>query len=162
VSSPFSSSACCCHCTVVSPLLSHHETQPRSPFELPNTVPSSTQTPGAPSTSLPVHSAAPLLHHRRSSLLGLHRCGTPLISATKPGRYPAGLLSGHSTATHRPSAGRISLACHRCQRGRRPPLFHLRPKGSVGWAGKTVAKWAWPIPRVPFLFSELIQNSIQI
>jgi hypothetical protein len=30
------------------------------------------------------------------------------------------------------------------------PCFGLGPKGPVGWAGKAVAKWACPIPTVPF------------
>jgi hypothetical protein len=31
-------------------------------------------------------------------------------------------------------------------------------KGSAGWAGKAVAKWAWPIPTVFFFFFlQLIQ-----
>jgi hypothetical protein len=37
------------------------------------------------------------------------------------------------------------------------PYFSLGLKGSVGWAGKPVMKWAWPIPTVPFLFF-IIQN----
>jgi hypothetical protein len=47
--------------------------------------------------------------------------------------------------------------------GKRLPCFSLRPKGPIGWAGKAVAKWAWPIPTVPFhvFHLELIQNSFQ-
>jgi hypothetical protein len=86
----------------------------------------------------------------------------PLSMAAKPVRHPAGLLSSHSTAAHRPLADQILPASHRCRRRRKPPLFHLGPKGSMGWVGKVVAKWAWPIPTVPFFFSELIQNSIEI
>jgi hypothetical protein len=38
------------------------------------------------------------------------------------------------------------------------PCFGHGPKGFAGWAGKAVAKWAWPILAVFFFFfSELIQ-----
>jgi hypothetical protein len=94
------------------PSLSHRETPPRSPTELPDTTSSSAPTPGAPTTSFPVSSAAPLLHRRRSLSLGLRHRGTPrplalvsplLSPASKPVRHPVDLLSGHSTATHRPA-----------------------------------------------------------
>jgi hypothetical protein len=63
----FSSSAQCCHWAVVPPSLSHHQTLPRSPSKLPITAPSSAPTSGAPVTYLPAPSAAPPLHHHRSS-----------------------------------------------------------------------------------------------
>jgi hypothetical protein len=75
------------HCTVMPPSLSRHEMPARSPSKLPDTALSSTQTLGATSTSLPAPSAAPLLHHRRSSPAELsHRGVIPHseIAGTKP------------------------------------------------------------------------------
>jgi hypothetical protein len=65
---PFSSSACCRHGTVVLLSLSHREMPPRPPSELSVTAPSSAPTPRALPTSLSAPSAAPPLHHHRSSL----------------------------------------------------------------------------------------------
>jgi hypothetical protein len=74
---PFSSSAHCRLCAIVPPSLKHRETPPRSPFEHSITTPSSAPTSGAPPTSLPVPSAAPPLHHRRSSPAELSHRGQP-------------------------------------------------------------------------------------
>jgi hypothetical protein len=83
---PFSSSAHCRHYAVMPPSLSHHETPPRSPSELPVNAPSSTSTSGAPPTSLPTPSAAPLLHHRRSSSVELSHHGQPVPAILQPSR----------------------------------------------------------------------------
>jgi hypothetical protein len=72
------------------PSLSHHEPSPRCPFEPLDTAPSSAPTLGAPSTSLLMPLAAPLLHHRRSLPLILCRCGTPRSGEPCP-------LFGHQT-----------------------------------------------------------------
>jgi hypothetical protein len=98
------------------PSLSRHEPPPWPPFEPPDTAPSSAPMPGCPSTSLPVPSAAPLLHHHRSQLLSLHRHGTPRSGEPSP-------LFGHQTRPppyqralrpllhhHRPAAGRPDFA----------------------------------------------------
>jgi hypothetical protein len=135
VSSPFPPLPLRHHYAVVPPSLSHCEMPPWSLSEPPVTTLSSALTPGAPSTSVSVPSAASLLHHRRSPPLGLHRRGTRHSGEPSPlfgrqtGPSPAGLLSGHSTVAHRSPADRISPASHQCRRGRRPPQFHLGPKG---------------------------------
>jgi hypothetical protein len=150
-----------CHCAIMSVSLSCHETLPWSPSKPLDTAPSFAPTLGAPSTSLPTPSAAPLLHHRRSTAIAPHRsvCATvesyapvnpPLSSATKLVCHPTSLLSGHSTAVHRPAGFHRQVTG--ADRGEDLPCFSLEPKGSVGWARKAVAKWAWPIPTVPFLF----------
>jgi hypothetical protein len=83
---PFSSFACCFHCAIVPPSLSHREMMPRSPSELPVTTPSSAPTPGAPQTSLPVPSAALPLHHHLSSLAEPSHRGQPTPAILRPSR----------------------------------------------------------------------------
>jgi hypothetical protein len=120
VNNPFPPPPLHCHCAVMLTSLSHHKPPPRSPSEPPDTAPSSAPTPGAPSTPLPVPSAAPLLHHCHSPPHGLRHRGTPalmsppLSSTVNSVHHPIGLLSGHSTADHRPPAGWILPASHRC------------------------------------------------
>jgi hypothetical protein len=82
-----------------------------------------------------------------------------LSSATKPVHHPAGLL----LATTPPPVARRPLRFHKqlagAGRGEGLPCFGFGPKGSAGWAGKAVAKWAWPIPTMFFFFfPELIQK----
>jgi hypothetical protein len=80
------SSTRCRHCTVVPPSLSHREMPPRSPSELPVTTLSSALTLGAPQTSLPAPSAAPPLHHRRSSLVEPSHHGLLALALLRPSR----------------------------------------------------------------------------
>jgi hypothetical protein len=109
---------------------------------------------------------SPVPHHRPTSL-PRDRHGEPLrCLCPKSGPSPPGLAPWHllprPLATGRPdSAGEPRVSGELGGGG--APLFHLGPKGVVGWAGKAVAKWAWPIPTVPFhiFHSELIQNSFQ-
>jgi hypothetical protein len=81
---PFSSSTHCRHYAIVPPSLSHHEMPHRSPSELPITALSSAPTPGAPPTSLPTPSAAPLLHHRRSSSAEPSQHRQPALAILRP------------------------------------------------------------------------------
>jgi hypothetical protein len=139
------------------PSLSCRKPPPWSPFEPPNTTPSSAPTPGAPSTPLSAPLAAPLRHHRRSLPLGLCRHGNPCTDEPLPPQTPQIGPSRHllplATATpphHRlpsESSGAVGTARH----GAQLPCFGIRPKGSVGRAGKAVAKWAWPIPTILLL-----------
>jgi hypothetical protein len=85
MSSPFSSSSACCHhCAVMSPSLSHRKMPPLSPSELPDTTLSSTPTLVAPSSSLPAPSAATLLHHSHCPPLSLRLPGTPHSGEPSP------------------------------------------------------------------------------
>jgi hypothetical protein len=70
------------------PSLSCRKPPPWSPFEPPNTTPSSAPTPGAPSTPLSAPLAAPLRHHRRSPPLGLCRHGNPCTDEPLPPQTP--------------------------------------------------------------------------
>jgi hypothetical protein len=66
-------------------LLSSHREMPHwPPSKLPDTALSSAPTPGAPSTSLPAPSAAPLLHQRRSSPADQSHCGQPTSALLRP------------------------------------------------------------------------------
>jgi hypothetical protein len=127
------------------PSLSHREPSSRSPSKPPDTTPSSAPTPGAPSTPLPAPSAANLLHHRRSPPLGLHRHGTPCSGEPSPlfsrqsGPPPCRLAL--RALHHRPPAGRILPASHRCRRGRKPPLALPQAK-RLRWAGPLRSGWA--------------------
>jgi hypothetical protein len=108
VSSPFPPLPLRHHYAVVPPSLSHCEMPPWSLSEPPVTTLSSALTPGAPSTSVSVPSAASLLHHRRSPPLGLHRRGTRHSGEPSP-------LFGRQTG---PSLRRLALRpLHR-----RPPF----------------------------------------
>jgi hypothetical protein len=78
VKNPFPPPPLCRHCTSCRATI----------VETPRTAPSSAPTPRAPSTPLSVPSAAPMLHHRRSPLLGLHRHGTPCSGEPLPPRTP--------------------------------------------------------------------------
>jgi hypothetical protein len=95
------------------------------PLRAPDTTPSSAPMPRAPSTTLPAPSTASLCPHRRSDCAAIG-CSIPVsTTSSDPKIQPplvAGLLPGHSTANHRPLAGRILLASHRRRWGRRPPL----------------------------------------
>jgi hypothetical protein len=126
VSSPFPPPPLRCHCAIVPPLLSRHETLPRSPSKLLDTALNSAPTSGAPSTSLSVPSSAPLLHRRRSPPLGLCHRGTPDSGEPSP-------LSSCQTG---PSPRRLALRpLHR-----RPPAIgrpEFNGKSSVPMGEKT-------------------------
>jgi hypothetical protein len=75
-----SSSAHCRHCAIIE--LPQNTT--RSPSKLPITAPSSAPMPGATRTSLLVPTAAPLLHHRRSSPAELSHREQPAPTLLRP------------------------------------------------------------------------------
>jgi hypothetical protein len=125
---PLSSSTHCRHYIVVPLSLSHCETPPRSPSELPVTALSSAPTSGAPRTSLLMPSAAPLLHHRRSSLAKLsHRRqhAPALLRPSQPHpkhRSTKYILPNHSDPTGDPYSGLPPSLPHR--RPASPPRAH--------------------------------------
>jgi hypothetical protein len=130
--------------TVISPSAAKHlhaDGPLRPHFGPVTTTSSSTSTPGAPSTTLLVPSAVPLLHHRRSPPLSLHHRGTPCSGEPSP-------LIGHQSdpppcrlalrPLHRrpPAAGRPDFV------GKSPvptgektsPVAASGRKAEMGWA----------------------------
>jgi hypothetical protein len=92
--------------------------------------------------------------HQWASLHPKPQIGSPLLS----GIFPVSFFSGPGCQ----SAGFYRWAAS-AKGGKRLPCFSLGPKGSMGRARKAMAKWAWPIPTVPFhvFHSKLIQNSFK-
>jgi hypothetical protein len=95
------------------------------------------------------------------------RCPSPPFPSSRvvppwtppSGEPPLSPVAKSSPPPHQPSRPPTALpqhvAAHRNRRRCREPrlpCFDLRLKGYVGWAGKAVAKWAWPIPTVSIRF----------
>jgi hypothetical protein len=119
------------HCTIALPSLSHRVMLPPVPLRSNHHRLSSAPTPGAPSTSLSVPQAAPLLHHHRFTIS--RKC--PRLTPLSPQIISPVLLRALS-------AGPTNLIARRRRNSAEPPstgaigasspALGLRPTSHVG------------------------------